>query len=64
MLFFKKLIDETQISKPPKPIRHHNSIRLWILLSLRADLLYILQYETPCTLSFWVLPSFDMSTNS
>ena len=48
MLLFWKLVDETQISKPPEPTRHHNSIKLWILLPLRADLLYILQYETPC----------------
>ena len=48
ILLFWKLVDKTQISKPPEPTRHHNSIKLWILLSLRADLLYILQYETPC----------------
>ena len=47
-LLFWKLVDKTQISKPPEPTRHHNSIKLWILPSLRADLLYILQYETPC----------------
>jgi hypothetical protein len=38
------------ISKPPEPTRHHNSIKLWILLPLRADLLVTLQYEIPCTL--------------
>ena len=48
ILLFWKLVHKTQISKLPEPTRHHNSIRLWILLSLRADLLYILQYETPC----------------
>ena len=48
MLLFWKLVDETQISKPPESTRHHNSIKLWILLPLIADLLYILQYETPC----------------
>ena len=48
ILFFWKLVDKTQISKPPKPTRHHNSIKLWILLTLRAELLYILQSETPC----------------
>ena len=57
MLLFQKLIDETQISKPPEPTRHHNSIRLWIFLSLRADLLYILQYETPC-MSYGFFKSF------
>ena len=49
MLLFWKLVDETQISKHLEPTRHHNSIKLWSLLSLRADLLYILQYETPCS---------------
>ena len=57
MLLFWKLVHKTQISKLPEPTRHHNSIRLWILLSLRADLLYILQYETPCRIKilrlFW-----------
>ena len=49
MILFWKLIDETQISKPPEPTRHHNSIKLWILLPLRADLLCTLQCEIPCT---------------
>ena len=40
---FWKLVDETQMSKPPEPTRHHNSTKSWILLSLRADLLCILQ---------------------
>ena len=48
MEFFWKLVDETQIFKPPEAARHHNSIRLLVLLPLRADLLYILHYETPC----------------
>ena len=48
MLFFSKLVDETQISKPPETTRHHNTFKLWILLPLSADLLSILQYETPC----------------
>ena len=51
MLFFSELVDETQISKPPEPTRHHNSIKLWILLTLRADLLVTLQYEIPCTMN-------------
>ena len=42
------LVDETPISKPPEPTMHHNSIKLLILLPLRADLLCTLQYETPC----------------
>ena len=49
MLLFFKLVDETQISKPPKPTWHHNSIKLRIVQHLRADLLVTLQYEIPCT---------------
>ena len=56
MLLFFKLDYKTQISKPPEPTRHHNSIKLWILLSLRADLLCILQYETPCIFSLNAQP--------
>ena len=47
-LFFFKLVDETLMSKPLEATRHHKSIKLLILLPLRADLLCILQYETPC----------------
>ena len=43
------MVDETQISKPPEPTMIHNSIKLWILLPLRAELLFTLQYEIPCT---------------
>ena len=49
MILFWKLIDETQISKPPEPTKHYNAIKLWILLPLRADLLCTLQCEIPCT---------------
>ena len=48
MLLFWKLVDETQMYKTPEPTRHHNSIKLLILLPLRANLLCILHYETPC----------------
>ena len=48
MSIFWKLVDETQISKPPEPTRHHKSIKLWILLPLRADLLVTLPNEIPC----------------
>ena len=48
MLLFWKLIDETQKSTPPEPTKHHNSIKLWILLPLRADFFATLQYEIPC----------------
>ena len=36
MLFFSKLVDETQMSKPPKATRHHNSRKFLTLLPLRA----------------------------
>jgi hypothetical protein len=36
MLFFSKLVDETQMSKSPKATRHHNSRKLSLLLPLRA----------------------------
>ena len=48
MSFFLKLIDESQITKPPEATRHHNSEELLILLPLRAHLFCILHYETPC----------------
>ena len=51
MSFFWKLVDAIQIFLSPEATRHHNSIKLLILLPLRADLLYILHYETPCICS-------------
>ena len=53
MLLFCELVDETQISKPPEPTRHLNSIKLWILLPLRAKLLVTLQYEIPCSFQLY-----------
>ena len=32
MSLFKKAVDETQISAPPKDTRHHNSVKLFDLL--------------------------------
>jgi hypothetical protein len=55
MSFFWKLVDETQISKPPEATRHHDLMKLLIPLPLRADLLYILHYETPCNMTTTVL---------
>ena len=46
---FLKLVDETQMYKPLEATRHYKKIPLLILLPLRADLLCILHYETPCT---------------
>ena len=54
MSLFWKLVGETQISKPPEPTRHHNSIKLLIPLSLRAELIFTLQYEIPCIIKYLV----------
>ena len=48
--FFKKLVDETQISKPLEPTMNHNSMKWLILLPIRAELLFTLQYEIPCNI--------------
>ena len=50
MLLFWKLVDETKIYEPPEATKHHNSLKLSILLSVRANLLCTLQCETPCIL--------------
>ena len=49
MSLFWKLVDETQISKPPEPTMNHISIKWLILLPLRDELLFTLQYEIPCS---------------
>ena len=51
MSFFFKLNDETQNLLSLEATRHHKSIKLLILLPLRADLLCTLHYETPCRFS-------------
>ena len=48
MLLFWKLVDETKMYEPPKATRHHNLLKLLILLPVRANLLCTLQSETPC----------------
>ena len=53
MSFFWKPVDETQMSKPPETTTHHKSIKLLILLPLRADLSCFLQYETPCMYNYY-----------
>ena len=50
MLLFCKVVDKTQMSKPPEATRHPNSRKLSILLPLRAIQNPTLQYETPCRL--------------
>ena len=42
------MVHETQISKPVEATRHHDSTKLLVFLTLRADLLCTLHYETPC----------------
>ena len=66
MLPFWKLADETQISKPPEPTMNHNSIKWLVLLPLRAELLFTLQYEIPCTLCniFYIFSGPNQQTAS
>ena len=49
MSFFWNMVGETQIPKPPEATRNHNSIKLLIFLSLRADLLLSVHSDTPCS---------------
>ena len=49
MLLLWKLVDETQMVKPPEPTSHYNSRKHLILLPLRAIYFRSLYYETPCT---------------
>ena len=48
MSFLWKLVDGTQMSNPPEATRHNNSIKLLILLPLRANSKSTFHYETPC----------------
>ena len=52
MLLFWKLVDETQMVKPPEPTSHHNSRKYLILLPLRAIYFRSLHYETPCSSNY------------
>ena len=38
--------------EPPYATMHHKSLKLLILLLLRADLLCTLHYETPCMANY------------
>ena len=51
MLLFRKLVDETQISKPQEYTDTFRQILTSIFLSVRAILKETVQYETPCTLN-------------
>ena len=61
ILLFRKLVHESQISKPLKATRHHNSTKLLVFLPLRANLLCTLHYETPCIyrISLILVSSFE-----
>ena len=48
MLLFRKLVDETQISKPQEYTDTFRQILTSIFLSVRAILKETVQYETPC----------------
>ena len=48
MLLFWKLVDETQMVKPPEPTNYHNPKKYLILLPLRAIYFRSFHYETPC----------------
>ena len=61
MLFFWKLIHETQNLLPLEATRHHNSIKLLFFLPLRADLLCILHYETPCKQDLYLFLTIEVS---
>ena len=56
--FFWKLVDETQMCNPPEATRHHNLIKLLILLPLRAIYFRTFQCEIPCRISHAYLNSF------
>ena len=48
MLLFRKLVDETQISKPQEYTDTFRQILTSIFLSVRAILKETVQCETPC----------------
>ena len=49
MLLFRKLVDETQISKPQEYTDTFRQILTSIFLSVRAILKETVQCETPCS---------------
>mgnify|MGYP007015787208 CR=1 FL=1 len=53
MLLFWKLVDETQMVKPPEPTIYHDSKKYLILLPLRAIYFRSFHYETPCRMNLW-----------
>ena len=50
MSLFWKLVDETQISKPPEPAMSHNSMKLMVLLPFIAIYFRSKHYETLCSI--------------
>ena len=56
MLLFWKLVDETQLVKPPEPTSHHISKKYLILVPFKSIYFRSLYYETPCTMKLSDLP--------
>ena len=52
MLLFLNLVDKTQMSLPPEHATRDMKLKISNCLSVRANLLYTFQCETPCTESF------------
>ena len=49
LLLFWKLVDETQMSKPPEPTRNPSLRKFLILVPLRGSYFRSYHYETPCS---------------
>ena len=64
MLLFYKLVQETQMSTPPKATRCHNLTKLLILLPLRDNSKSTFQCETPCTNLAYRLRTLGLSYNA
>ena len=64
MLLFRKLVDETQISKPQEYTDTFRQILTSIFLSVRAILKETVQYEIPCTKSLkpYTVFRFDLQS--
>ena len=50
MSLFRKLVDETQISKPPEPAMSHNSMKLMVFQPFIAIYFRSKHYETLCSI--------------
>ena len=59
MLLFWKLVDKTQMSLPPEHATRDMKLKISNCLSVRANLLYTFQCETPCSVCLcicWISP--------